>query len=143
MSQTNKLKIVLDTNVLLSIIGKTSKFHFLWNAILNRKFSICISTSILLEYEEQLKLRFSETFSDLVLLLLAELPEAIFVSSSYQWNLIEKDADDNKFVDTAIAAQADFIVTHDKHFDILKTLNFPKVNVIDTTQLVQLLNPTT
>ncbi len=39
-------------------------------------------------------------------------------------------ADDNKFVDCAIAANAHFIVTEDKHFKILSEIPFPKVNVI-------------
>ncbi|MCB9352648.1 MAG: PIN domain-containing protein [Lewinellaceae bacterium] len=31
-----------------------------------------------------------------------------------------KDADDNKFLDCAIAAGAEYLVTHDKDFNILK-----------------------
>ena len=50
----------------------------------------------------------------------------------YHWFLIASDADDNKFVDCAIAANADFIVTHDKDFKILEKIEFPKVKVIDT-----------
>ena len=49
----------------------------------------------------------------------------------YKWNLIAADPDDNKFVDCALNAGADFIVTNDKHFNILKNIVFPKINVID------------
>jgi predicted nucleic acid-binding protein len=41
--------------------------------------------------------------------------------------LIEADPDDNKYPNCAIAAQADYIITHDKHFNILKHIPFPKV----------------
>ncbi|MBC8180569.1 PIN domain-containing protein [candidate division KSB1 bacterium] len=41
------------------------------------------------------------------------------------------DEDDNKFVDCAISSNADFIVTNDRHFNILKNIEFPKVNVIN------------
>jgi predicted nucleic acid-binding protein len=44
--------------------------------------------------------------------------------------LIKTDIDDNKFVDCAIAANAHFIVTEDKHFTILEAIPFPKVNII-------------
>jgi predicted nucleic acid-binding protein len=42
------------------------------------------------------------------------------VSSSFRFHLITSDADDNKFADCAIAAEADFIITADQHFDVLR-----------------------
>ncbi len=36
----------------------------------------------------------------------------------------------NKFVDCAIASQANFIITHDRHFNILKTIEFPSVKCL-------------
>ena len=36
---------------------------------------------------------------------------------------------DNKFVDCAIASNAELIVTNDAHFDILKTIEFPKLEI--------------
>lgn len=38
--------------------------------------------------------------------------------SSFRFRLIAADAD-NKFADCAIAAEADFIITEDRHFDAL------------------------
>jgi DUF1016 N-terminal domain len=35
--------------------------------------------------------------------------------------------DDNKFVDIAIASNADYIITNDKHFKILSKISFTKV----------------
>jgi predicted nucleic acid-binding protein len=49
----------------------------------------------------------------------------------YKWNLITADPDDNKFVDCAVSANVDFIVTNDKHFNVLKNIDFPQINVID------------
>jgi len=49
----------------------------------------------------------------------------------YKWNLIHADPDDNKFVDCALNSGADYIVTNDRHFNVLKTLDFPPVKVID------------
>jgi len=36
--------------------------------------------------------------------------------------------DDNKFVDCYIASGAHYLITHDSHFSILKSVAFPKVN---------------
>lgn len=54
-----------------------------------------------------------------------------FVTKYFQFRLL-KDEDDDKFVDCAIAANADYIVSHDKDFNVLKTISFPKVKVINT-----------
>ena len=53
--------------------------------------------------------------------------------------LIERDNDDNKFVDCAIASGALFIVSNDHHYDILETISFPKVDVIKIQQFVEFL----
>jgi len=45
-------------------------------------------------------------------------------------NLIPADPDDNKFTDCAIAAQARFLVSEDRHFAVLRKVEFPKVEVI-------------
>ena len=51
------------------------------------------------------------------------------VDAQYRFRLIAIDEDDNKFVDCAIVANADFIVSNDKHFSELKLIDFPKVDV--------------
>ena len=53
------------------------------------------------------------------------------VTPYYNFHLIEADKDDNKFVDCAIAANAKCIVTNDHHYDVLKTISFPKVEVVN------------
>ena len=55
----------------------------------------------------------------------------VFVHPYFRFGLITADPDDNKFTDCAITAGADFIVTNDRHFNVLKEIDFPKVNVID------------
>lgn len=44
--------------------------------------------------------------------------------------LEEYEEDDNKFVDCAIASNAIFIVTEDKHFKELENIPFPKVEIV-------------
>jgi predicted nucleic acid-binding protein len=58
----------------------------------------------------------------------------------YKWNLISADPEDNKFVDCALNAGADYIVTNDKHFNILRTIDFTKINVINIDALKLLLS---
>lgn len=56
----------------------------------------------------------------------------------YFWQLIEQDVDDNKFVDCAIACNADYLASNDKHFDVLVPLDFPKVTVIKAQAFLEI-----
>lgn len=49
----------------------------------------------------------------------------------FKFNLIAQDPDDNKFVDCAFSSNCDYLLTNDKHFDFLKTLDFPQLNIIN------------
>jgi predicted nucleic acid-binding protein len=57
----------------------------------------------------------------------------------YKWNFIDIDKDDNKFVDCAIAGNADYLVSNDKHFNCLKTIEFPKLNLLTIDEFMRLL----
>lgn len=45
-----------------------------------------------------------------------------------------------KFVDCAISSNAHYIVTDDKHFKILKSIDFPKIGIIKAEEFLRLLN---
>ena len=55
----------------------------------------------------------------------------------FRFGLIKADPDDNKFVDCAIKANAKYIVSEDHHFDVLKTIHFPPVNVISIDEFLK------
>ena len=57
----------------------------------------------------------------------------VFIKTYYKFGLLN-DEDDNKFVDCAIASNADFIVSHDRDFNVLQQIDFPKVLVINSDQ---------
>ena len=122
--------IVLDTNCLLVCIATKSKFHAVWNAFLNESFRLCVSNEILTEYEEILAKKVSPVFADMIIQVILNSENVAFIHPRFRFNLISADPDDNKFVDCAIVANADYIVSQDKHFEILKDISFPKVNVI-------------
>jgi len=128
MMKINRFKVVLDTNVLLVPIPPRSQYRIIYDKFLSGAYDLCISNEILTEYEEILSQRYNyETVNDLFKVLLFH-PNVIKVSPHYNWNIIFNDPDDNKFVDTAIASNANLIVTNDKHFNILRDIKFPVVN---------------
>jgi len=48
----NRLKVILDTNILLVSISSKSKYHWIFSNLLNNKYELYVSNEILLEYEE-------------------------------------------------------------------------------------------
>ena len=81
----------------------------------------------------------SNTIADNVVRLLSECPFVEFVDPHYHLNLIEVDPDDNKFVDCAFASNATYIVSNDHHFDVLKTIEFPKIQVLKLIEFLELI----
>ncbi len=135
------MKLVIDTNCLLVSIPRFSETRWLFDAIKSGLFEIGITTEILEEYEEIIGGFYSPSLASNVVEMIPNLQSAIWVTLYYNWRLIEVDLDDNKFVDCAIACQADYIITHDKHFKVLKKIPFPKVKVLKMNELKKLLYP--
>jgi predicted nucleic acid-binding protein len=100
---------------------------------------LCVSTEILEEYEEILQRLTDIDTAQLVIELIINNPYTLFLTPYYKFNLIAEDPDDNKFVDCAIAANAKYIVSEDRHFDVLKACSFPQVNVIGLDLFANLL----
>ena len=71
--------------------------------------------------------------------LLNELPNVYYLHLNYKWQLITIDPDDNKYCDCAIAGQALYIVTEDRHFDVLKNIPFPSLNPIGIDRFLKIL----
>jgi len=136
----NKLKIILDTNVLLVSISSKSQYHWIFQSLLNNFFDLYISNEILMEYEEIIGRKFSPAVAKNITRALLALPNVQQTTVYYKWDLIKADSDDNKFVDCAITAGADYIVTQDKHFNILKTVDFPSVTIANIHQFKLLIS---
>ena len=130
--------IVLDTNYLLQIIARHCKNYFLWKGFLNGDYNLCYTTEILEEYEEILSMKATPFIAELVIEIIKQAPNSIAVDAHYHWNLITQDVDDNKFVDCAIVANADFIVSEDRHFKELEHIDFPKVVVVRLEEFARL-----
>lgn len=122
--------IVIDTNSLIMAISSRSDYHFIWKSFLAGDYNLCISNEIIEEYAEVIARNISVNVARYIVYTILERKNVKLITPFYNWNLITADPDDNKFVDCAIAANAKFIVTEDHHFDILRNVPFPKVNVI-------------
>ena len=123
-------RIVLDTNCLLQSLPSSSPYHKIWTEVLSGGISLCVNTEILNEYEEILAEKTTREIAHNVVEAIARLHTTYYQEVYIHFGLIEADADDNKFVDCAVAADAEYIVTNDSHFNILKQIEWPKLTVI-------------
>lgn len=131
-------RVVVDTNCLLASISPRSPYYRLYQLFETEAFEWVVSNEILTEYEEQLTRHYSPATAHLVLTILTVAPNTLFQEAYYRWQLIAADGDDNKFADVAIAAGADCIVTNDRHFQVLRAIEFPRVPVMSLAEFLGL-----
>ena len=133
------MKVVLDTNIILASISRRSPYKIVMDKFRNRAYNLCVSTEILFEYEEKLTQIFSPTAAKFFLESLLDRSNVEPVNVFYKWNLIYPDLDDNKFVDCAVAANVDYLVTNDKDYNALKKLPFPKLTILNIEKFIEIL----
>ena len=129
------VRIVLDTNVLVSgLLSPQGASARALGLLLEVEIGLCVDARIVYEYREVLS-RPEWKFSpdDALIVLDALLADALTVMPS-PMNLTLPDQDDVMFVETAIAAEADAIVTGNKKHFPRKVIKIP---VLSPAELIQ------
>ena len=129
-------RIVLDTNCLLQSLPTHSPYHRVWTEVLAGRISLCVNTEILNEYEEIIASKTTREIAQNVVEAIARLHTTVYQETYIHFGLITQDVDDNKFVDCAVAADAEYIVTNDAHFSVLKEIEWPKISIITIKEFV-------
>ena len=124
------MRIVLDTNCLIQSVSPRSKYHAVWESFVSGENRLCITNEIIEEYIEILQKLVGYEVSEYIVKTIINSPFIEFFTPYYHFELIKADPDDNKFVDCAIVARARYVVTNDHHYDVLKEIPFPKVQII-------------
>lgn len=133
--------IVLDTNCLVSSLKRSSCFYPIWRDFIAGKYCLCFTDDILNEYQEIIEERTgSAEIARNVISAIQNRSNTRHIEVYYHFELIQTDKDDNKFVDCAIKADAKYIVSNDRHFNVLKAIPFPHVEVIDILRFLEELN---
>ena len=130
------MNIVIDTNCLIMAISARNEYYQVWQDFLDGKYVLCITNEIIEEYSEVIARNISPLLSEFVISTIINRKNVVMKSPSYAFHLIKADEDDNKFVDCAIVANAKYIVSNDRHFDVLREIPFPKVDVIKINQFL-------
>ena len=136
------MKVVIDTNGLLRSIPRDGSYHWLYDAFAASQFTWVVSTEILLEYAEMTGYYFSPVAAELVTSLLLAAPNHQRQEPYFRFGQVIADPDDNKFVDCAIAAGSDWLVSDDRHIlNLLRETNrFPPVPICSFADFKLILN---
>ena len=103
------------------------------------RISLCVNTEILDEYEEILSQKINSEVATNVVEAIARLHTTSYQEIYVHFGLIHDDEDDNKFADCAVASGAEFIVTNDKHYNILTKTPWPNIKVMNIKKFIELL----
>ena len=85
------MRVVIDSNILVSAIGKRSPLRIIWSSFLAGQFSIAVSEDILKEYEEILQEHAAPGAAEYALEIFMESPDVIFQNVYYRWGAISQD----------------------------------------------------
>lgn len=132
------LRVVLDTNVLLSAIVCNGKPRKLFQMGIDGKYKILISKETLDELSEVIQRpKFKMTREGIVRIVsaLMETGENVRIISNFE--VINNDLDDNIIINTAYDGNADYIVSGDKDIKDLK--NFKKIKIVSVDEMLKIL----
>lgn len=134
------MKVVLGTNVVLQMLPGKSRYHGILQAFLAGRFEWIITTDVFLEYIEILQKRASPRAVPLFEQMLFQAPEIADTKVFFFFNTIDSDPDDNKFIDAYLPGSGDYLITWDRHFETLRNVQFPNVQLMNPDEFLQLLN---
>ena len=115
--------VCIDTNSLVQLFGKKSRFRAIAVALMGGQIELALSTAILLEYEEVAAAMYGPVFAREVMHFLDLAAASGFIrhfTPQFHFRIITADPDDDIFADCAIAADAEYIITEDRHFKALR-----------------------
>lgn len=118
------MTVVIDTNVLLQMRKQGNRCWPIMQAWAGGRFFWAVSNEIMFEYQEIVEQR-TKADGWRKTTAVFDFVETIrpgcmrLISPTFRFHLITACEDDNKFADCAITAEADWIITEDRHFDAL------------------------
>lgn len=118
-------------------IPKISNYRPIFGGLLKANYNLAISEKILQEYKEIIGRKTTEDIAQNLSELITQLDNVKKTEIYFRWNLITAEPDDNKFVDCAISANVQFLVSNDTHFKILKDVKFSPVEVINADDFLE------
>ena len=133
------LRVVLDTNVLISAILFGGKPREILEKAIRAEFRLCISEPILEELKGVLQRSKFDYPPEIIQAILTELTGiADFVNPSKTIDVVLEDPEDNRILECAVEAGANYIITGDFH--LLKRSRYRNIEVVNAVAFLEKLS---
>ena len=137
------MKVVLDTNILVSGTFWTGDSFKILKKIDNKEIELILSQELIEEYNEVI---YSDEIiekaknKDLTLNSIVQkiISNAIIVEPKKNFDIIKEDSDDNRILECAVEWHVDYIITQDNH--LLKLKEFNKIKIVTPKEFLNLNN---
>lgn len=130
------MKIVIDTNIMVSAVFFGGNPQKILEALFERKFEAYISPAIAWEYQETFKTLQKKYPEKRVLIPLTLITGACTMIFPTHTSDVCRDPEDNKFIDCAYDAKCIYIVSGDK--DLLSLKSAEGIDIITASEFVQM-----
>lgn len=129
------VKVILDTNVIISALVFGGKPEKVFELVLNKQVKAYVSPILLAELIETLikKFRFTQ---EKIQKTERIIKNNFFMIQPYESLNILKDTDDNRILEAAVEGECDYIITGDK--ELLKLGSFKKIKILTSGQFLRL-----
>jgi putative PIN family toxin of toxin-antitoxin system len=137
------LKILLDTNVLISALIKSGKPRELIFELIRKRAQLILSRNILEEFVEVVNdpnIRKYVDEDDMIgfLRAIGSMAKIIRVKSNFK--IVKQDPDDDTILRTAYDGKADYIVSGDDHLLAIK--RFREIKIVTVSEMLEILKKT-
>ena len=132
------MKLVLDTNILISALGWNGNERNLILSAFEHKIELILSLDILTEFVLVLQRPKFEFIEKKEIMKFLEFLFSVcnIVTPKEKIELIKDDPEDNKILECAVAGEVDFIITGDKH--LLNLKKFKGIKIVDAKELLKI-----
>ncbi len=129
------MRVVFDTNVLISAtLWNESSAQKILHKLIEEDYDIFLSLEIIEEYKKVLKRDFDYTEDEINNFISIIMQFSNIIEPDTTIEVIEDDPEDNRILECAVSASADFILSYDKHLLILKEFN--NIKIIKPEELI-------
>jgi putative PIN family toxin of toxin-antitoxin system len=130
------LKVVLDTNVLISAILFGGKPRQILEKAIRGEIRLCLSEPILEELKGVLQRSKFDYSPEMIQFILTELMSiADFVNPSETLKVVLEDPEDNRILECAVEAGANYIISGDLH--LLKLRRYRNIEVVHVAAFLE------
>ncbi len=136
------LRVVLDTNVLISAILFGGNPRQILEKAIRGEIRLCMSEPIVKELKGVLQRSKFDYSPEMIQVILTELTGiADFVNPLKTMDVVLEDPEDNRILECAVEAEANYIVTGDFH--LLKLIRYRNIEVLNAVAFLEKLSSAT